>query len=77
MMDLRKCCNHAHQLDTSLLPDLPATADHAEILKRLLDASGKLQLLDMMLIKLKARSHRVLICSQFVVVRAIPCSTLL
>ncbi|KAK9818901.1 hypothetical protein WJX74_010226 [Apatococcus lobatus] len=66
MMDLRKCCNHAHQLDSSLLPNLPHTNDHAEILKRLLDASGKLQLLDMMLVRLKARGHRVLICSQFV-----------
>ncbi|GJN29461.1 hypothetical protein PR202_gb17687 [Eleusine coracana subsp. coracana] len=40
-------------------------ANPEEGLRRLLDASGKMQLLDKMMVKLKEQGHRVLIYSQF------------
>lgn len=62
MMDLRKCCNHPY-LFTGGDPSMPA--DPATALQHLIAASGKLDLLDKMMAKLKERGHRVLIYSQF------------
>ena len=63
MMDLRKVCNHPYLF--------PISAEKAKRLsngayegKELVNNCGKLQVLDKMLMKLKAKGHRVLIFSQ-------------
>ncbi|KAG8093796.1 hypothetical protein GUJ93_ZPchr0012g21180 [Zizania palustris] len=60
VMELRKLCCHAFMTDE---PDEPASSE--EGLRRLLDSSGKMRLLDKMMVKLKEQGHRVLIYSQF------------
>ncbi|EFH45565.1 hypothetical protein ARALYDRAFT_328538 [Arabidopsis lyrata subsp. lyrata] len=61
LMDLRKVCSHPY-----LLKDVePRLEDANEAFTKLLEASGKLQLLDKMMVKLKEQGHRVLIYSQF------------
>uniref|UniRef100_J3MBV3 Uncharacterized protein n=1 Tax=Oryza brachyantha TaxID=4533 RepID=J3MBV3_ORYBR len=60
VMELRKLCCHAFMTDE---PEEPANSEEA--LRRLLDSSGKMQLLDKMMVKLKEQGHRVLIYSQF------------
>ena len=59
VMQMRKNCNH---------PDLVSSAFTNDVLYPpsdvLLEQSGKLQLLNRLLIKLKAKGHRVLIFSQ-------------
>lgn len=63
VMELRKLCCHAFMLE-GVEPDVePADAD--EGLRKLLEFSGKMQLLDKMMVKLKENGHRVLIYSQF------------
>ncbi|KAL3656097.1 hypothetical protein CASFOL_000493 [Castilleja foliolosa] len=62
VMELRKLCCHPFMLE-GVEPE-----DHNEFLnhlRQLLEASGKLQLLDKMMVKLKEQGHRVLIYSQF------------
>eukprot|EP00051_Salpingoeca_urceolata_P019520 m.285948 g.285948 ORF g.285948 m.285948 type:complete len:1583 (+) comp19435_c1_seq19:182-4930(+) len=70
MMELKKCCNHPY-----LFPSCREEADVADrsdgspdeedsAANHLIRSSGKLLLLDKMLVKLKARGHRVLIFSQ-------------
>ncbi|KAK3131779.1 hypothetical protein QOZ80_6AG0511350 [Eleusine coracana subsp. coracana] len=61
VMELRKLCCHGFMTDE---PD-SEPANPEEGLRRLLDASGKMQLLDKMMVKLKEQGHRVLIYSQF------------
>ncbi|TVU12298.1 hypothetical protein EJB05_45935 [Eragrostis curvula] len=61
VMELRKLCCHAFMTDE---PD-SEPANPEEGLRRLLDSSGKMQLLDKMMVKLKEQGHRVLIYSQF------------
>lgn len=56
MMQLRKCCNH---------PFLFAANAHAAAQHDLVQASGKLSLLDRLLQKLREKGHRVVIFSQF------------
>ncbi|XP_008799628.2 CHD3-type chromatin-remodeling factor PICKLE-like [Phoenix dactylifera] len=63
VMELRKLCCHAYMLE-GVEPDKEPN-DANEGLRQLLDASGKLQLLDKMMVKLKEQGHRVLIYSQF------------
>jgi SWI/SNF-related matrix-associated actin-dependent regulator of chromatin subfamily A member 5 len=59
MMQLRKCCNHPY-LFPGAEPDFDgSTSDD------LVQASGKLQTLDLLLKKLQERGHRVVIFSQF------------
>lgn len=58
-MELRKCVNHAY-----LVVDEPRTEDPAKAIEQLLSMSGKLELLDKMLLRLKEQGHRVLIFSQ-------------
>ncbi|KAK7383461.1 hypothetical protein VNO78_29140 [Psophocarpus tetragonolobus] len=61
VMELRKLCCHPYMLQ-GVQPDLN---DAKESYKQLLESSGKLQLLDKMMVKLKEQGHRVLIYSQF------------
>lgn len=59
LMQLRKCCNHPF-----LFPG--AEGEETASLKELIEASGKLQTLDRLLMKLHAKGHRVAIFSQFI-----------
>ncbi|KAL7062992.1 hypothetical protein AAHC03_01497 [Spirometra sp. Aus1] len=65
VMELKKCCNHANLIappkDSELL-----RMDREELLKTVLRGSGKLMLLDKLLLRLKPKGHRVLIFSQMV-----------
>lgn len=57
-MQLRKCCNHPYLFPNVEDRSLPPLGEH------LVEACGKLQLLDKLLARLKAGDHRVLIFSQ-------------
>ncbi|XP_037493511.1 CHD3-type chromatin-remodeling factor PICKLE [Jatropha curcas] len=61
VMELRKLCCHPYMLE-GVEPDIE---DSNESYKQLVESSGKLQLLDKMMVKLKEQGHRVLIYSQF------------
>jgi chromodomain-helicase-DNA-binding protein 4 len=62
LMQLRKCLCHPFVYSEAI----EQRSDDPEVTKRtLIDASSKLQLLEMMLPKLRERGHRVLIFSQF------------
>ncbi|KAE8654547.1 CHD3-type chromatin-remodeling factor PICKLE [Hibiscus syriacus] len=61
VMELRKLCCHPYMLEGVE----PVIEDSNEAHKLFLESSGKLQLLDKMMIKLKEQGHRVLIYSQF------------
>ncbi|KAJ7169708.1 SNF2 family DNA-dependent ATPase [Mycena filopes] len=64
LMHLRKCLQHPYLYDEEIEPrGLPQQETHA----KLIDASGKLRFLKGLLPKLKARGHRVLLFSQFVI----------
>ena len=58
LMQLRKCCNHPYLFEGAD-PD-PGVTDES-----LIEASGKVHVLDRLLTKLKARGHRVVLFSQF------------
>ena len=75
MMELRKCCNHPYLLngaEDSIIEDITAAQgsggaqDRETLLKALVQASGKLVLIDKLLPKLKEGGHKVLIFSQMV-----------
>ncbi|KAI3737951.1 hypothetical protein L2E82_27969 [Cichorium intybus] len=59
VMELRKLCCHPFMLE-GVEPE-----DTNEFYKQLCESSGKLQLLDKMMVKLKEQGHRVLIYTQF------------
>ncbi|KAK1550249.1 hypothetical protein Q3G72_016142 [Acer saccharum] len=61
VMELRKLCCHPYMLE-GVEPDIE---DPNESLRQLLESSGKLHLLDKMMVKLKEQGHRVLIYTQF------------
>ncbi|KAK2151763.1 hypothetical protein LSH36_352g00014 [Paralvinella palmiformis] len=61
IMELKKCCNHAHLIRP--LEDVEITKD---LLETLVKGSGKLILLDKLLMRLREGGHRVLIFSQMV-----------
>ncbi|KAJ0029973.1 hypothetical protein Pint_12488 [Pistacia integerrima] len=61
VMELRKLCCHPYMLE-GVEPDIE---DTNESFRQLLESSGKLQLLDKMMVRLKEQGHRVLIYSQF------------
>lgn len=63
IMELRKLCCHAYMLEG--VEPIEEPADANEVLRQLLESSGKMQLLDKMMVKLKEEGHRVLIYSQF------------
>ncbi|RAK76118.1 putative chromatin remodeling complex subunit (Chd3) [Aspergillus fijiensis CBS 313.89] len=62
LMQLRKCLCHPFVYSRAIEE---RTADRMKSHRHLVDAAGKLQLLELMLPKLKDRGHRVLIFSQF------------
>lgn len=62
MMELKKCCNHAFLVRPPESEDTP-NMDRFELLVK---SSGKLILLDKLLMRLKEAGHRVLIFSQMV-----------
>ncbi|KAH9321135.1 hypothetical protein KI387_015774, partial [Taxus chinensis] len=61
VMELRKVCAHPYMLEGVE----PQINNVHEAYRQLLEASGKLHLLDKMMLKLKEQGHRVLIYSQF------------
>eukprot|EP00803_Ostreobium_quekettii_P003791 evm.model.scf_714EXC.7 EVM.evm.TU.scf_714EXC.7 scf_714EXC:47239-61229(-) len=61
MMQLRKCCNHPYVFEGIE----PIIWDPEEFMKKFVEASGKLDLLDKMVHRLKEQGHRILIYSQF------------
>ncbi|KAJ7102108.1 SNF2 family DNA-dependent ATPase [Mycena belliarum] len=64
LMHLRKCLQHPYLYEETIEPrGLPQQETH----DKLIDASAKLRFLKVLLPKLKARSHRVLLFSQFVI----------
>ncbi|EJK61181.1 hypothetical protein THAOC_18377, partial [Thalassiosira oceanica] len=63
-MQLRKCCNHPFLL-TGVEQEVRQQNPSADVTQSLVNASGKLVLLDKLLPRLKADGHRVLIFSQF------------
>ncbi|KAF8519115.1 P-loop containing nucleoside triphosphate hydrolase protein [Hysterangium stoloniferum] len=66
LMQLRKCLQHPYLVSPELEPSGPHLTKQAAHVN-LRDASAKLRLLHMMLPKLKAKGHRVLLFSQFVI----------
>uniref|UniRef100_A0A672L0M4 Chromodomain-helicase-DNA-binding protein 1-like n=1 Tax=Sinocyclocheilus grahami TaxID=75366 RepID=A0A672L0M4_SINGR len=62
MMELKKCCNHCYLIKS---PE-DEFYNRQEGLQHLIRSSGKLILLDKLLVRLKERGHRVLIFSQMV-----------
>lgn len=63
VIELKKCCNHAYLTKPMDIEHKPVGDDH---LKQLIRGSGKLVLLDKLLVRLKETGHRVLIFSQMV-----------
>lgn len=66
MMELRKCCNHPYLIkgvEADLTSNLSTTE---EVFKAMINASGKLVLIDKLLPKLRSSGHKVLIFSQMV-----------
>ncbi|KAL0951419.1 hypothetical protein HGRIS_008111 [Hohenbuehelia grisea] len=64
LMEVRKCLQHPYLYAEDIEPrGLPLSETH----EKLIDASGKFRLLKQLLPKLKARGHRVLLFSQFVI----------
>ena len=64
VVELKKCCNHAYL--TKPPDDREAGVNKEEQLERLLRGSGKVLLLDKLLVRLKETGHRVLIFSQMI-----------
>ncbi|XP_068647282.1 CHD3-type chromatin-remodeling factor PICKLE isoform X2 [Aristolochia californica] len=60
-MELRKLCCHAYMLE-GVEQEIE---DASEAFRKLLESSGKLHLLDKMMVKLREQGHRVLIYTQF------------
>ncbi|XP_069481555.1 chromodomain-helicase-DNA-binding protein 1 [Ambystoma mexicanum] len=63
MMELKKCCNHCYLIKP---PEDHELYDRQESLQLLIRSSGKLILLDKLLVRLRERGNRVLIFSQMV-----------
>ncbi|KAJ8287325.1 hypothetical protein GJAV_G00050250 [Gymnothorax javanicus] len=63
MMELKKCCNHCYLIKP---PEDNEFYSKADALQHLIRSSGKLILLDKLLVRLRERGHRVLIFSQMV-----------
>merc|ERR1711892_1089231 len=64
VVELKKCCNHAYL--TKPPDDREAGSTREERLEKLLRGSGKMLLLDKLLVRLQETGHRVLIFSQMV-----------
>jgi len=61
LMQSRKCVQHPYLIDNDLEP---VAKSNLEMHRQLIDASGKLKFLEIMLRNLKARGRRVLLFSQ-------------
>ncbi|XP_052277549.1 chromodomain-helicase-DNA-binding protein 1-like isoform X3 [Dreissena polymorpha] len=61
IMELKKCCNHQLLVRPSEMEE-----NHTDHLQNLIRGSGKLILLDKLLLRLREKGHRVLIFSQMV-----------
>lgn len=66
MMELKKASNHPFMFPNIEQQILNGNERRDEILKALITSSGKMMLLDQLLVKLRKDSHRVLIFSQMV-----------
>lgn len=66
MMQLRKCCNHPYLLKGVEEEEVKEAKPQEEAMKQMIEASGKLVLIDKLLPRLKADGHKVLIFSQMV-----------
>ncbi|KAH0488146.1 MAG: uncharacterized protein KVP18_001238 [Porospora cf. gigantea A] len=64
-VELRKCCNHPFMLAGVEEREYASCRSAEERLKRFVEASGKMVLLNKLLPKLKDEDHKVLIFSQF------------
>jgi SNF2 family DNA or RNA helicase len=74
IMELRKCCNHPYLFpgaEAAYLAPGGAGANRTP-LAAMVEASGKLALVDQMVRRLKERGHRVLIYTQFITVGHLP-----
>ena len=63
-MQLRKCCNHPFMIK-GVQQSLGAGVSEEDKLKKMIESSGKMVLLDKLLPKLKSQGKKVLIFSQF------------
>lgn len=63
VIELKKCCNHSMLIKPT---EYESQLSHEDHLQQLLRGSGKLVLLDKLLIRLRETGHRVLIFSQMV-----------
>ena len=66
MMELRKCCNHPYLIKGVEQNETEHLTLREQIYHKLIEASGKMVLIDKLLPKLKAGGHKVLIFSQMV-----------
>lgn len=66
MMELRKCCNHPYLIKGVEQNETEHLTLREQIYYKLIEASGKMVLIDKLLPKLKAGGHKVLIFSQMV-----------
>ncbi|PON42607.1 histone H3-K9 methyltransferase [Parasponia andersonii] len=64
LMSCQKCCNHPFTVDRSIQRSLTEGLKGVEFLNAAIKASGKLQLLEMMLLEIQKRGLRVLILFQ-------------
>ncbi|KAH9300334.1 hypothetical protein KI387_011917, partial [Taxus chinensis] len=64
LLSLRKCCNHPYLIDPSLEISLTKRFPERECYDVGINASGKLQLLDNVLLKIKLKARRLLILYQ-------------
>ncbi|KAF8329124.1 SNF2 family N-terminal domain-containing protein [Cantharellus anzutake] len=64
LMNIRKCMQHPYLVNSDIEPP---NLSNKEAHRQLVEASAKLRFLQMMLPKLKAKGHRVLLFSQFVI----------
>eukprot|EP00917_Polyrhabdina_sp_WS-2016_P032726 GHVP01069756.1.p1 GENE.GHVP01069756.1~~GHVP01069756.1.p1 ORF type:complete len:1432 (+),score=313.49 GHVP01069756.1:212-4297(+) len=64
-MELRKCCNHPFHIAGVAEKETSGCKTPEDRMKKLIEGSGKMVLLDKLLPKLKAEGHKVLIFSQF------------
>lgn len=67
-MELRKCCNHPYLIKGVELIETQhlGTSDDETLMQHLIEASGKLVLVDKLLPKLRESGHKVLIFSQMI-----------
>ncbi|KAL6577385.1 hypothetical protein OROMI_011661 [Orobanche minor] len=67
LLTARKCCVHPYLLDSSVQERLVAEQRSAELLDIGIKASGKLELLDVMLTEIKTRGLRVVVLFQLII----------